>query len=244
MAGLRFLFSELVRETRTLQNIAQRFLDPSTLWVLEQFRSQLESIWGAQEMQVRLALSPLRTRPNSGAHEAGGRRGRPSVYAVISGTWDLTPLGPSKHRAKRELAFTGIASTKVELYEHNDSNNRLAMWRLELGADDAPGCYFHVQILGDSGHPPFPRSIPIPRLPSLFVTPMSSIEYVLGEMFQEEWAQEAARGTAESLRWRVLQQQRLSGLLSWYQSKMQGSLSSPWMNIKTAKPDEAMFTQN
>ena len=244
MSKLRFPFSELVRETRTLQSIARSFLDPSTTWVLDQFNSQLERTWGAQEAQVRLELRPLRTRPNKGAHEAGDRRGRQSVYAVISGTWDVMPLGPRRSRTRRELAFSGIASTRVELYDRNDVNTRLAMWRLELGADDAPGCYFHVQILGDSGDPPFPSSIPIPRLPSLFVTPMSAIEYVLGEIYQDEWAQETARDTEELLRWRGLQQQRLHCLFTWYQDKTQGSLSSPWMNLKSAKPDESMFIRN
>ena len=244
MAGLRFLFSELVRETSALQSIARRFLDPGTHWVLKQFQSQLESIWCAQEVQVRLALSPLHTRPNNGAHEAGGRRGRQSVYAVISGTWDLTPLGPSKHRAKRELTFSGIASTKVELYAHDDEDTRLAMWRMELGADGAPGCYFHVQILGDSNDPPFPNSIPIPRLPSLFVTPMSAVEYVLGEIFQDEWAQETARRTNDLLHWRRLQQQRLQCLFRWYQNKMLDSVSSPWMTLKSAQPDDSMFIRN
>ena len=118
------------------------------------------------------------------------------------------------------------------------------MWRLELGADDSPGCYFHVQILGDSNDTPFPSSIPIPRLPSLFVTPMSVIEYVLGEIYQDEWAQETARRTDDLLHWRRLQQQRLQCLFTWYQDKTQGSLSSPWMNLKSAKPDESMFIRN
>ena len=242
MTGLRFRFSELLRETGTLQSIAREFLDPGTVWALERFKSHLESIWGAREAEVRLELPPLRTRPNDGAHEAGNRQGGRSLYAVISGTWDVVPLGTRRHRSGRKLAFTGIASTRVELYDSRDDDTRLAMWRLELGDDNSPGCYVHAQILGDSELPPFPKSLPVPRLPSHFVSPMSTVEYVLGEMFQDKWAKETASGTNESLHWRGLQQRRLRCLFSWYQRAIENPISSPWMTLKSAKPDESMFT--
>ena len=242
MTGLRFHLSELIRETRILQSIARGFFDPGTIWALEQFNSYLESIWGAHEAEIRLELPPLRTRPNEGAHEAGHRRGGQSVYAVISGAWDVVPLWPSRRRPGRELAISGIASTRVELYDRRDEGTRLAMWRLELGDDNSPGCHVHAQILGDSEWPPFPNSIPVPRLPSHFVSPMSTIEYVLGEMFQDEWAKETASGTNDSLHWRGLQQRRLRCLFSWYQRAIEDPVSSPWMALKSAKPDASMFT--
>ena len=242
MSGLRFRLSELIRETRALQSIARRFLDPRSIWALKRFNSQLESIWGAREAEIRLELPPFRTRPNEGAHEAGHRRGGQSVYAVISGAWDVVPLGPSRRRPGRELAFTGIASTRAELYDSRDEGTRLAMWRLELGDDNSPGCYVHAQILGDSERPPFPSSIPVPRLPSHFVSPMSAVEYVLGEMFQDKWARETASGTDDSLHWRGLQQRRLQRLFSWYQRAIEDPVSSPWMTLKSAKPDVSTFT--
>ena len=241
MSGLRFPISELVRETRTLRHIARNFLDPVTIWVFGRFESELNAIWGAREAQTRLELPPVRTRPNNGAHEIGRRRGQRNVYAVISGIWDVVPLGQSRRQPKRELAFTGIASTRVELYDSTDENARLAMWRLEMGDGNAPGCYFHAQVLGDSGQPPFPSSVPIPRLPSHFVTPMSTIEYVLGEVFQDEWERETTRGTGDLLHWRSLQQRRLLCLFSWYRDAIRESVASPWMTLKAAKPNDSMF---
>ena len=51
---------------------------------------------------------------------------------------------------KREIEFCGKASTKIKLYASDDSKTktRLAMWSLELGAEDSPGCYVHAHILG------------------------------------------------------------------------------------------------
>ena len=242
MSRLRFRLSELVAETRALRRMARGFLDPGTTWALDRFNSHLEALRGAHEAEIRVELPPLRTRPNEGAHEAGERQGGRSLYAVISGTWDVVPLGPSRRRPGRELAFTGMASTRAELYDSRDDDTRLAMWRLELGDDQAPGCHFHAQILGDSERPPFPSSIPIPRLPSHFVSPMSAVEYVLGELFQDEWARETARGTSDSIHWRSLQQRRLQCLFSWYRRAVEDSVSSPWMTLKSAKPGASMFT--
>ncbi|MCY3667843.1 MAG: hypothetical protein OXH81_19445 [Gemmatimonadetes bacterium] len=115
---------------------------------------------------------------------------------------------------------------------------------MELGADDSPGCYVHAQILGDSDDPPFPKSVPIPRLPSIFVSPMSVVEFVLGELFQDEWAKATAGNSSEVLFWRALQQKRLQSLFSWYQSELKNSVSSPWMTLKEAKPDGELFVPN
>ena len=116
------------------------------------------------------------------------------------------------------------------------------MWRIEIGAHDAPGCYFHIQILGDSSEPPFPKDIPIPRLPSPFVTPMAAVEYVLGELFQDEW-EDKTTGTQNHHRdWKAIQCQRWRNLLRWQEKKaLTGDSSSPWMNLKAAKPPDDLF---
>ena len=238
MAGLRFLHTELLRETTVLRTMAKSFLEPTTIWVLDNFRSGLESIGSAQERDQPLELRCLRTKPSKD-YEAGRRQGGQDVYAVISGIWKLRPLGSSG--PKQEIEFCGIASTKIELYASDEPSTRLAMWRLELGADDAPGCYVHAQILGDSNDPPFPKSVPIPRLPSIFVTPMSAVEFVLGELFQDKWAKETAGNTDAASFWRARQQQRLQSLFSWYQDCLKKAGSSPWMALKEAKPEGGMF---
>lgn len=244
MAELRFQFTELVRETKALRTIARNFLDPSTTRVLHVFENDLADIRKGQAGRVRsLELQPLYTRPSKGEYEFGRRKGLQHVYAIISGTWELRPLGGSS-APRREVEFCGKASTKIALYNLDRPNTRLAMWRLELGAEDSPGCYIHAQILGDSDQPPFPRSVPIPRLPSIFVTPMSAVEFALGELFQDKWAKATAGNTGDTPYWRELQRKRLQSLFSWYQSELKNSVSSPWMALKESKPREDIFTQN
>ena len=246
MAGLQFPFSELLRETKALKGIAKDFLDPSTTWALDELDSNINSIWGAAGGKAfSLQLQPLRTKRSAGAYEPGTRSGTVTISAVITGTWDVQPLGdnPKKLKAKqsRLLEFCGVASTKIELFDLSDPDHRIAMWRMELGAPDSPGCYFHVQVLGDEDEPPFPRTLPIPRLPSLFITPMGVVEYVLGELFQDEWAKAAMGDSGDLPFWRELQRTRLSRLLDWHRQVLAEVMSSPWMTIKDAKPDGRLF---
>ena len=196
MAGLRFLFVDLVKEIETFTNLAEDFLDPGTTWTLCRLKDNLEKVSEAAENRVfRLKLQSLRTNPSEGEYEICDRKGRREVYATVSGIWELRPLG--RKSKKRMAEFCGIASTKIELFASDEPSKRLAMWRLELGTHNSPGCYFHAQILGDVEDPPFPKSVPIPRLPSVFITPMSALEFVLGELFQNRWAKATAANTRD-----------------------------------------------
>ena len=245
MAGFRFVHAELEREVIALKGMAKTFLDSRTTCALDFFLSQLRSIRREKSGKIRkLDLKCLRTRPSEGEYEIGDRRGGRNIHAVISGTWEVQPLGkPSSSR--REIRFCGNASTRIELYDSDKPETpRLAMWRLELGAVDSPGCYVHAQILGDSKHPPFPSSVPIPRLPSLFVTPMSTVEFVLGELFQDTWKKWTSRSTGNTQNWHGLQRRWLQGLFCWYQDELNNSGSSPWMTLKSAKPNGHLILEN
>lgn len=237
MPGLRFPLVDLLRETRALKIMAKRFLGSGATWVLDRFLNDLVSIGDAGEGNYNLSLQSLHTT-SSKDYEPGGRQGGQNIHAVISGTWDLRPLGRPK-LPKRQIEFCGKASTIIELYKSdNPETERLGMWRLELGTEDSPGCYIHAQILGDSDDSPFPKSVPIPRLPSFFITPMSAVEFVLGELFQDEWTKETAVNTGDTPWWRTLQQQRFYHLFSWYQARLKNKNISPWMVLKETKPED------
>lgn len=230
--GIRFNKMELVREVKALGKIARRFLDGSTVWALHELESALTAT--SVGTVGRIELRQLRTRPNDGAHEPGDRRGALSVYAGITGCWEL-------RLEDNVIEFCGLSSTKVELF-NAEGDERVAMWRVELGADDAPGCYFHVQVLGDREEAPFPHALPVPRLPTIFVTPMAATEYVLGELFQTQWEEAVSRRHPDEDYWRGLQARRLRCLLSWQERELGKRVqSSPWMILKAAKPCPNIF---
>lgn len=245
---LQFLRRELVEETAALKNMAAKLLAPSGDQVLAGLGSQIDAIpersaGGSHEIRLR----PLHTRPTRD-YEPGSKSGGSAIYAKITGIWEVRSVGGK--RPKTKVSFTGKASTVVELWpaecpwgEETEETSRLAKWQIELGAYDSPGCYFHVH-LGDRDAPPFPKSIPIPRLPSPFVTPMSAVEYVLGELFQDIWERRAAENRHHQQRWRTIQHQRWLSLLEWQKKALTEGGSSPWMNLKGAKPPADMFLKN
>jgi len=244
LAGLQFSCRELMRETEALRRIAAGvFVSDGPL---RDFARDLERIGErSAERDCRLELLPLRTQPTRG-YERARRSGGQKAYAHVRGVWQVRPVG--KKRPGRRIAFVGSASSVVELWpaeclyrEKHEESSRLAMWRIEFGVHDSPGCYFHFQILGDHGDPPFPRNVPIPRLPSPFVTPMAAVEFVLGELFQDDWQQRTMGARNHHNDWRAIQHQRWSSLMKWQMAYLDRSGSSPWMRLKAAKPPESLF---
>lgn len=243
---LQFLLRELVEETAAVGNMAADLLAPGGDQVLAALRSQIDAIpersaGGTHEIRLR----PLCTRPTRD-YEPGSRSGGSEIYAKVTGIWEVRSVG--SRRAKTRVSFTGKASTVVELWpaeypwgEETEETSRLARWQIELGTYDSPGCYFHIQILGDRDAPPFPRSIPIPRLPSPFVTPMAAVEFVLGELFQDIWERRAGEDGHHQKRWRTIQRERWLSLLEWQEKALSDGGSSPWMNLKAAKPPPGRF---
>ena len=226
MAGFSLFLTELVRETSALSSMATRFLDSRTTWSLLRLRTELEGI-RARQRGCTLRLEDLRTIP-SVDYEPGRRRGGEKIYAVISGIWELQPLGPARQQ-NREIGFCGLASTRVEL--RGSTGALIGTWSMELGDANSPGCFVHAHILNKSVN-----AVPIPRLPSLFVTPMSVIEFVLGELFQDRWAMVVGENNHFAQYWRAQQRRRLKKLFSWFQDQLEATVSSPWVALKEAKP--------
>ncbi len=118
------------------------------------------------------------------------------------------------------------------------------MWRMEIADDASPGCYFHVQVLGEEDRPPFPKSLSVPRLPGFFVTPPFVLEFVLGELFQDEWKREAVRESDSLKMWRPIQLKRLANFLRWQRDKLRDSQGSPWVVLKSLQPDANLFIED
>ncbi len=239
---IRLAFQDLAHEIDSLRDIASPFLEPQSAFALDQMEADLISIW-SRDGDAQWQLGELWTIVSEGKYEASQRRGSRHVVGYIDGTWEVRPIGgrSTRERQNRVLEFYGIASTRVRLFDAGDRTKQIAMWRMELGDAHSPGCHFHIQILGEDEDGLFPKSLSIPRLPNVFVTPMGVVEFVLGELFQEEWARAAMEETGSVLRWSGLQKTRLVRLLDWQKRTVNGSLTSPWLALKREKPEGRMF---
>lgn len=252
--GLEFEFAELVREIRDFKEIAKRFLDPSASDSLDLLRSALENIQAAAPLEYSPSArpdypweiphySPVVTKP-SRAYERGERASGPEVYARLTSIWQVIPMPKlKKGTPPKTFRVVGKASVRVEWREAGDTDRSLGVWRMEMADGSSPGCYFHAQIMGEDGwdSPPFPHAVCVPRLPCIAFTPMAVLEFVLGELFQDEWENHTRILTPNVENWRAIQRRRLGNLYAWQQEVVGSSDAPPWTLLKRAKPDAQRF---
>lgn len=246
--ALTFAFSQFVRELTALEAIVRSYTARESSAVLRRLGIALENARSQRSAaMIRWELSeaePFRTKVSHGEYEPQGN-GQDNISAAISSLWEIEPFGNREQGGYSKLfRLTGIASTRVRLFRHSPAGvEEAAMWRMEIGADDAPGCRFHVQVLGEGIELPFPHSISIPRLPSIMISPMAVIEFVVGELFQDSWPRDAARVSAGMNMWRSIQRERFSRLLAWQKDAIDSSTGSPWLSLKKAPIDKDLFTR-
>ncbi len=244
MSNLLFKPNELISEIESLRQLCSGFLDPSS-YQIKEFASDIKGLVSEKKGSLALEIPkdrPLLTKPSKGKFEPASRKSGRCVVAKVSGIWDIeivserlrNPERPGKKASRQMLiGFADRASTEICIVDEGDEEP-IALWKMEMGASDSPGCFFHTFASGDP-------SFPVPRHPNLFTTPMATIDFLLGELFQDEWESEVSRATDSSQRWRSIQSSRLEKLLCWQMNLARTSTSSPWISIKRAKPDPGMF---
>lgn len=238
MGHLFFEATQFLSELEALRQLAERFVDPSSPYKLTQLEKEFKGVAGCgsqKSFKVEiLEARPWRTRISDGEFEPKGRKCGTQVYGEVSGAWEIrAEASGAKKNQKKLFQFTGLASTKIKVFD-TTSDNPIAAWKIELGDPVSPGAYFHTHA-GSNG------TLPVPRHPNLCATPMAAIEYVLGELFQDSW-DKAVQGTTDPPnRWRSIQKQRMMQMLNWARDKVNCTHSSPWMTLKAAKPESDLF---
>lgn len=239
MSGLLFKEQELRNELGSLMKLATPLLDRSTAYVLNQLDSDLRSVFstcGGATLEISRDR-PLRTRVSVGELEPPAKRRGRRIYGEVTGKWEVALKKGGRKNKTKWLELCGLASTVIKLFDEGKAEP-IAVWKVELGDPDAPGCYFHIHAGALS------EDLPVPRHPSLFVTPMAAIAFMLGEIFQGEWDRVVSRDTYDSGRWRTIQKQRLTALLEWKLRAIANTESSPWLSLKAAKPPADLFSRS
>jgi hypothetical protein len=250
VADLLFSFQEILDEIDAMSRIAENLLtDETCQTVLPRFYAVLESIRAKRPtapVACTIKNPPIRTIVSHGEYEQQPREGEHKVFAEITTIWEILcppEKGPKKQQQKH-FQLCGIGSTKVRILKTDDSGTQeLAMWRCEIGNEPAPGCHFHSQVEGERTAPPYPKSLSVPRLPTILVTPMAVLEFVLAELFQSRWKEHALQETAYMQRWRPIQKRRLQNLLRWQSGCLENGTGSPWTSFKMQKPDANLFVR-
>lgn len=233
---LRLNFANLQRELESLPRLAHPFLTQEGSHRLDEAKRQLNVFKSKPGETVTWEVpseEPIRTKVSKAQYEQreSGKQKGPHIHGALSFKWEMA----TSEKAVKEVLLCGKASTMIRLCEgEGDEASVLSMWKMEVGVGAAasPGCFFHIQVLGTEEDPPFPESIPVPRLPVFPPTPMACLEFVLGELFQRDWVKHVNRtGTPLNL-WRSIQQQHLSRHLKWQLQQIERTEGSPLMHLK------------
>jgi hypothetical protein len=247
VSGLRFEFQEMISELEAFSRLADPFLLAESRSVLPNLKQSLENYrteptGNSRTWQIS-TTSSLKTISGT-RYEKGNRAGKHCIYAEITSIWEIRRIpGRNVRQPAKYFELIGQASTRVRLVcdpSNGDQHQEIAMWRMEIGDSNSPGCHFHVQVLGQTADFPFPKSLSVPRLPSLMMTPAATVEFVLAELFQDEWAKHIGRNGPHLNRWSAIQKSRWVSLLNWKLDIVQKS-TNPWTAIKSAKPQPMLF---
>lgn len=179
---------------------------------------------------------PIRTEVSTGTRKRGGEGHEFS--ASISFKWQVTPLRPAGGAQNTEIAVTGLASTLVQFCE---GDKLLARWRMDVGTETVPGTVFHIQVEGDAGASQFPESLDVPRFPSMVPTPATVIEFVLAEMFQDDWGETYNLATPYRVQWRDIQRGWHIPWLVEQRDHVMANQTSPILALKTKEADSWHF---
>lgn len=249
-SGLEFSFEEFRAEIGVMISLAESLLTPDSVRALKRFEQTVRQLGEQQtdrpyslELQGLDGAGGVRTRPSAGEYEKRERKGK-VVSAELRSVWMVKPVATKRKKQPRSrFRLTGLASTSISI--HDNCGEILARWQMDVADERSPGCYFHIQVAQESDEPPFPAWLPVPRFPSLLVTPMAALDFVLGELFQDRWLKRTSAGDSAAQRWRSMQKKRWQHLLQWYLECVRdtGETCSPWLSIKRAQPPVELFSR-
>jgi hypothetical protein len=247
LSGLEFSFEEFRSEIQVMSDLAKPLLTQESVRMLQGFEQTVKHL-GEQrterrcslELEDRNGFGGVRTHP-SREYEREKVKGK-EMSAELRSLWEVMPIASGKKsRPPSRFRLVGVASTRISI--KNDCGEILACWQTDIADQGSPGCYFHIQVKQDCNKPPFPDWLSVPRFPSLLVTPMAALDFVLGELFQKRWLQLTSGGDYAAQRWRKIQRTRWQRLLKWHLDWVQdsGETCSPWLSIKGARPPADLF---
>ncbi|RYG60020.1 hypothetical protein EON80_25100 [bacterium] len=239
---LVFKFADFLEEIRAMRDLAPSFLTAEGLHVLRDFHGEVNSFAGAKNVRRGWIVipqdRPVRTRSSKGykPQQEGGM----NLFATLSGSWEISKFDATDKKRTGMFRTIGLASWVVTLRLEKDPTVVVARWNFDLGLKGAPGCFFHAQfeptkILSNGES----SDLDVPRLFSLLVTPMDALAFVLGEIFQDEWARTAENSLLQPVRtFRTRQLGRMNRLFTWLLQRMEHGEGIPLANLKGAMPHD------
>ncbi|MFO1095257.1 MAG: hypothetical protein U0992_18425 [Planctomycetaceae bacterium] len=237
--GLAFDYADMLVEINRMESLSSQFVAPHSEGVLARCYETLENIRHSTTTRTQFfEISdtwPLRTIDSCGEYRASGRTGGRCLYGTLSFRWEVQNPNAGSSRQK-EFYLIGESSINIRLHDAQ-SDEQLAQWQIESGDATSPGCHFHSAVNQRLSQGLFPEWLKVPRFPSMLVSPMDGLEFLLGELFQLRWNQTVSTDSDAKNTWATCQRRRLERVLTWKLQQVRNADTTPWMAIKKAKPD-------
>lgn len=241
---LKFVKDEL----RAFKELAEGKLTAESLNLLERLQGVLDQLIVHPKSGTACSWAtprdaPLKTKPSNGAHQPGRSGKGHDLQAEIHFKWDIEVVGEySRKHPYNRLVILKDSSVKVRITEGADSSTKecVAAWDFDVGNHESPGCHFHSKYHeADETRRELYSGIDIPRLPSFIFMPTDAIEFVIGELWQDECEKRAT--SSDFQEWYKFPKARAERLFNWYLHEIKGVIGSPWMKLKKAKPKPLLF---
>ncbi len=236
--GLIFSFKELLIECELIKSYAQRFLDSTTIGLVDEARGNLQTIQSQGSTTDTTRWSIPEDRPLCTVWSEGDskpdKKSAHHIRGELSFVWQIRPLDEKPYQNRSHFVLDGLASTVVSMTDKG--KKRIAQWTVEVGDHQSPGTHFHSQIKR-FGSAPFPSSLDVPRFPALPMSPFLVLEFAISELFQDRWRRHAVADSSDARKWRGIQEPRMRRFFAWQMERLSSaSVGSPWMGLKLAKP--------
>jgi hypothetical protein len=248
---LAFRFGALMKEMRLFPQVARGKLPPAALKRLEYLGEALGPLANADEarrVQWGTADQPIETNPSAGSHQIRrGGHGR-NLKGIVDFRWEIQPIGRRQRVPENRFLALWNSSVRIHLVDtgaaDDDREEVVASWNFDVGDNQSPGCHFHAKF----SHPKeedriLLEDVDVPRLPCFIFMPTDAIEFVIGELWQDDWRKIAASGAKEMDMWRQFSRRRFEKLFAWYSSELGNTRGTPWAHLKCAKPDASVLLE-
>lgn len=249
--GLEFGYKQMLDNIQNVTEIAKPFITQDSLNVLKRCGTSLSNIRDSKANQVCFWKIdeewPIQTLVSPGEYRDSDKHKGHSVYAKFSFRWGIK--NTNSNRDSKTFCLVDEATASIQVFK-TDSDKMVALWQMEVGDKDSPGCHFHASMTernykqlqaGEVTENLFPEWLKVPRLPSIIITPFDALEFMLCELFQKRWPQAVSRRDHNVQSWSRSQKDRLTKLLEWKLLEVKNSNSGPWVALKKAKPNARLF---
>lgn len=210
MADLQFDTEQIFAETNGMADLAAEFLESNHAQRLRDAAYSLKRALGMGGVWQIPTENPLETLVAE--REAG------LLFGTLSFKWEVRRL------TSKTFSVSGNASTTMVIVNEDLS---AVSWNTDIGRAGHPGYRFHVQFRSNE------KSIEVPRLPSILLTPVDCLDFLLGELFQEKWTRHQGNMKMETAGWTAGLRQRVTHLLrKKAECAEQSSGITPWVSLK------------